>query len=209
MRRLDGPVPDCEVEAIAKSGAYRFVEDFFTDPGHNSVLIHVRFMPLAADRGPFHLYLWFDPTINGNGGGGVENDGADTLPTATFDRRLAAVSYDRDTISEAANRTYAQPVYAALTTSHAPWRSPGTACVGTAGDGLSQLDRSHRLTQIYMSATDGNVAQTVAVAARSRQLHRCPGIWGRHGSRGKSRHGLPGKWVQPRSSRVRERLGRL
>src|SRR5947207_2275039 len=57
----------CRVTATAKSGKYRIATDYITDPARNTVLMHVAFMP----RDPsYRLYVRFDPTVNGNGGGG-------------------------------------------------------------------------------------------------------------------------------------------
>src|SRR5207237_537823 len=59
----------CTVTATAKSGKYRIETQYVTDPGRNTVLMRVRMTP--ADAG-YHLYVRFDPSVNGNrrGGGG-------------------------------------------------------------------------------------------------------------------------------------------
>ena len=56
----------CRVTATAKSGRYRIVTDYLTDPDRPTVLIRSRF---SAPR-DYKLYVRFDPTLNGNGGGG-------------------------------------------------------------------------------------------------------------------------------------------
>jgi glucoamylase len=43
------------------------VTDYVTDPGRDALLLRVRFQPLVPDD--LRLYLRFDPTVNGNGGG--------------------------------------------------------------------------------------------------------------------------------------------
>src|SRR5436190_20553778 len=65
----------CRVTAAAKSGKYRIVTDYITDPGRNSVLMRVELKPHDS---PYRLYVRFDPTVNGNGGGGPGNGGADS-----------------------------------------------------------------------------------------------------------------------------------
>ena len=58
----------CQVTTTAKSGKYRIISDYVTDPAQNTLLIHARFEPLVGSLGDYHLYVRFDPTINGNGG---------------------------------------------------------------------------------------------------------------------------------------------
>ena len=58
----------CRVTATAKSGKYRIETEYLTDPARNTVLMRVRLDPKQAG---YRLYVRFDPTVNGNGGGGV------------------------------------------------------------------------------------------------------------------------------------------
>ena len=60
------------------------------------------------------LYVRFDPTVNGNGGGGDGNGGADSAVTDTSTHHPIPVAFDTVTATNAANRDYAQPVFAAL-----------------------------------------------------------------------------------------------
>src|ERR1700754_1387799 len=64
----------CRVTATAKSGRYRIVTDYLTDPDRPTVLLRSRF---DGPRG-YKLYVRYDPTLNGNGGGGSGNGGADS-----------------------------------------------------------------------------------------------------------------------------------
>src|SRR3954447_22499752 len=57
----------CEVTASAKSGRYRIVTSYVTDPVRDAVVMSVRFEG-ARD---LSLYVRLDPTVNGNGGGGT------------------------------------------------------------------------------------------------------------------------------------------
>ena len=147
----------CRVTARAKSGKYRIETEYLTDPVRNTVLMRVRIDPKQAG---YRLYVRFDPTVNGNGGGGVGNGGADS---ATIDRSAGhpvLVASDPNTATNAANRDYAQPVYAAL---DGTLTEATSGFVGAASDGLVQLDASHGLTRADDEALGGNVVQTARV----------------------------------------------
>ncbi|MBV9257901.1 MAG: glucan 1,4-alpha-glucosidase, partial [Ktedonobacteraceae bacterium] len=108
---------DCRVTTTAKSGKYRIITDYLTDPGRNSVAMRVNFRPLVGKVSDYKLYIRYDPTINGNGGGGGGNGGADTALTDTSTGHPLPVAYDTNTKTNAVNRTYAVPVYSALAVS--------------------------------------------------------------------------------------------
>src|SRR5438876_11188553 len=79
---------DCEVTTTAKSGKYRIVTDYLTDPDQNTLVMNVHFIALVGDLSAYQLYVRYDPSINGNGGGGSvkdENGGGDsgTVDTST------------------------------------------------------------------------------------------------------------------------------
>jgi glucoamylase len=148
----------CEVTARAKSGKYRIETQYLTDPGRNALLLRVKLTP--ADAG-YHLYVRFDPTVNGNGGGGSGNGGADSATIDGTTGHPVLVSSDTVTATNAANRDYAQPVYAAL---DGALGDATSGFVGAPSDGLVQLDESHALTKTSTDATNGNVVQTASVA---------------------------------------------
>jgi len=75
---LDRSGLTCRVTTTAKSGKYRLVTDFVTDPRRNAVLMRTTFKSLVGPAGRYRLYVRFDPTVNGNGGGGSGNGGADS-----------------------------------------------------------------------------------------------------------------------------------
>jgi glucoamylase len=163
-RPLDGTGMSCEIVATARSGRYRIVTDYLTDPARDSVVMHTRFEPLVAAARRYLLYVRYDAMINGAGGGGTTNGGANSATITSGERRGAGalVSYQTLARSSQTQRTYEVPVYGALAADHAfPTSSSGF--VGTASDGLTQLDGQHRLGPTYRDADDGNVEQTAQI----------------------------------------------
>lgn len=158
----DGHVPVCRVMTTAKNGKYRITTDYITDPAQNTVLGNVEFTPLVGTLSDYHLYLRFDPTINGNGGGGADNGGADSGTIASFGAGSLPVACDSSTGSNATNRTYAQPVCSALAASQ-PFLEITNGFVKQPSDGLTQLDTAHALTNLYTDAYNGNLVQTAQV----------------------------------------------
>ena len=114
---------------------------------------------VVGNVGRYHLYLRFDPTVNGNGGGGSGNGGADSGTVDTSTGHSILIASDPVTATNAANRDYAQPVYAALDSS-TPFSEVTNGFAGTASDGLTELDTSHALTDLYSDASLGNLVQT-------------------------------------------------
>jgi glucan 1,4-alpha-glucosidase len=160
-RSLDQSGMECRVTATAKSGKYQIQTDYLTDPAHNTVLMRTTFQALSGTLAGYHLYLRFDPTVNGNGGGGNGNGGADSGTVDTSTGHSILVASDPVTATNAANRDYAQPVYAALDSS-TPFSEVTNGFARTASDGLTQLDASHALTTLYSDASLGNLVQTAA-----------------------------------------------
>src|SRR5207253_1720977 len=108
----------------------------------------------------YQVYVRYDATINGNGGGGSVNGGADS---ATVDSATTAlVSYDTNTKSQAVNRDYAVPLFGALQADR-PFLAADSGFAGQPSDGLVQLDASHRLTTTNQQALNGNVVQTALI----------------------------------------------
>ena len=152
----------CEVTSTAKSGKYRLVTSYLTDPARNSVLTQVRLVPLTVSATTLRLFLRLDATVNGNGGGGAGNGGADSAVVDTSTGRAVPVAYDTSTSSNAVNRDYAVPVYAALRADR-PFPAVGVGFAGAPSDGLTQLDAAHELTTAYDGALGGNVVETVGL----------------------------------------------
>jgi len=147
----------CAVTATAKSGKYAIETDYITDPGRNTLLMQVHFKAKPA----YQLFVRFDPTVNGNGGGGAGNGGPDSATVDTSTGHPILVASDTSTATNAANRDYAQPVYAALDGS---FTQASSGFAGAPSDGLVQLDASRALTATYTDADGGNVVQTAQVA---------------------------------------------
>jgi glucoamylase len=164
-RALDGSGMACEVTSTPTSGKYRIVTDYVADPSTNALLMRVAFKvdkSVKKTGGALRLYLRFDPTVNGNGGGGTGNGGGDSAATDTSAGHTILVASDTKTVTNAANRDYAQPVYTAL---DAPFAETTNGFTGEASDGLTQLDATHALGTSYATASNGNVVQTGRIAA--------------------------------------------
>src|SRR4029077_17029292 len=73
------------------------------------------------------------------------------------------VASDPSTVTDASNRDYAQPVFAALDGS---FSDATRGFAGTGRAGLTQLDSAHALTAAFTDATNGNVVQTARLARR-------------------------------------------
>ena len=160
VRLLNPHSLDCRVVTTANSGKYRIITDYLTDPNNNSVAMHVHFQALMGHTQDYKLYVRYDPTLNGNGGGGSGNGGADSAIFNSSTGHVIPIAYDKNTKTNATNRNYAVPVYSALDAS-LPFLQASNGFVGSASDGLTQLDASHTLTSIYDQALNGNVEQTV------------------------------------------------
>jgi glucan 1,4-alpha-glucosidase len=153
----------CTVTSTAKSGKYRLTTTYLTDPQRASVVVHTRYTPLVPAAARFHLYVRLDATAGGNGGGGAGNGGADSAVVDTSTGSRVPVSFDTVTTTNAANRDYAVPTYLALRADR-PFGAVSSGFVGTASDGLTELDGSHALSPAYDTAMDGNVEQTAQVS---------------------------------------------
>jgi glucoamylase len=162
VRALDPGGMACQVTATARSGRYRIVTDYLTDPDRATVLLHTRFQPLVGGLGDYRLYVRLDATVNGNGGGGTDNAGADTGTVDTSTGHPVPVAIDTNTATIAANRDYATPVFAALRPS-IPFTQVSSGFAGTDSDGLVQLDRDRALGATFTDAVSGNLVQTANV----------------------------------------------
>lgn len=156
VRAIDPGGLACRVTSTPRRGGYSLVTDYLTDPQRDAVVIRTRLVGPAALK----VFVRYDATVNGNGGGGPANGGADdaTVEGAT----TALVSSDTNTVTNAVNRDYGVPLFGALRADR-PFRSYQSGYAGTASDGLTQLDTGRALSG-PATALDGNVVQTAEVA---------------------------------------------
>jgi glucoamylase len=155
----------CTVTASDAAHGYRLTTTYLTDPARDSVLMNTRLTALPGSGvsvAGLHLYARLDAHVNGNGGGGSQNAGGNTGVVTTAGGSAVPVVSSSNTVTNAANRSYAVPTFMALASStRSPEASVGYA--GTASDGLTQLDSAHTLTP-YSSAPDGHIVATQELA---------------------------------------------
>lgn len=154
----------CEVTATAKNGSYKIVTDYLTDPGRSAVVMRVAFDPLTTAAAADHLYARLQPLVNGHGGGGSQNAGADSATTVSTSAGPVPVDYSTNSFTEAVNRTFATPVYMALAAS-SPFPATDNGFAGQPSDGLTQLSSGHALATQDQNASDGDVTTTVQMPA--------------------------------------------
>ena len=148
--RTDPTGMACTVTTSSRAGRYRLVTTYVTDPRRDAVVVRTK---LEA-RTPLRLYVRLDTSVNGNGGGGTANAGADSGTV----RHGVPVVGDENTATSAANRDYAVPTHLALRADR-PLPQASVGYAGTASDGAAMLDADHTLTPDD-SAPDGNVVAT-------------------------------------------------
>ena len=150
----------CEVTATDAAHHFQLVTDFITDPAAEAVVIRVSLVPLPGAPSGLSVYLRFNPLLNGHGGGGSANSGGESATVLHTARGPVPLSYSTNSFTEAVNRSYASPIYAALAAS-TPLRQVETGFAGTSSDGLTELDSAGALTSSAPDADNGNVVQTV------------------------------------------------
>jgi glucoamylase len=157
----------CTVTSTDARHGFRLVTTYITNPASDTVLMHTT---LAATPGSgtslarLHLYARLDAHVNGNGGGGTQNAGANTGVVDTSAGAPVPVVSSTNTVTDAANRDYAVPTYMALEATSDQAASVGYA--GTASDGLTQLDAARALTP-DTAAPDGHIVATEDVTPAS------------------------------------------
>jgi glucoamylase len=152
----------CQVTATDAEHDFEVVTDFITDPSAEAVVLRFRLVPLPGAPSGLHLYLRFNPLLNGHGGGGSDNAGGESATIVSTPQGPLPLSYSTSSFTEAVNRSYATPIYAALAAS-TPFSAVETGFAGAASDGLSELDSAGALTTTAPDASDGNVVQTVGL----------------------------------------------
>jgi glucoamylase len=148
----------CTVTSLDAKHGFQLVTTYITDPGSDTVLMRTVLQDApgsTTNLAGLRLFARLDAHVNGNGGGGSQNAGANS---GVVDASGVPVIFSTSTVTNAVNRDYAVPTYMALAaTPTVPTASVGYA--GTASDGLAQLDATHTLTP-YSSAPDGHVVAT-------------------------------------------------
>jgi glucoamylase len=159
--RADPTGMACTVTATDAAHGYQLTTTYITDPARDTVLMHTRLSAVPGSGtsvAGLHLYARLDAHVNGNGGGGTQNAGANSGVIDTSGGSPVPVIYSTNTVTDAVNRTYAVPTYMALAAS-SPSPQASVGYEGTASDGLTQLDSAHALTT-YTSAPDGHIVAT-------------------------------------------------
>src|SRR5437660_2170961 len=154
----------CTVTSTDTRRGFRLVTTYITDPASDAVLMNTRLQALPGSRvnlAGLHLYARLDAHVNGNGGGGSDNAGANS---GVVDSSGVPVVFSTNTVTNAVNRDYAVPTYIALAATSGGAASVGYA--GSASDGLTQLDSARTLTS-YTSAADGHITATENVTPRA------------------------------------------
>ena len=154
----------CTVTSTDAAHGFRLVTTYITDPARDTVLMHTTLQRLpgsSTNLAGLHLYARLDAHVNGNGGGGTENAGANSGVVDTSTGSPIPVIFSTNTVTDAVNRDYAVPTYMALAAS-TPITTASVGYEGTASDGLTQLDASHALTA-YDQAPDGHIVATEEV----------------------------------------------
>ena len=151
----------CTVTSTDAKHGFRLVTTYITDPARDTVLMQTKLEGPAANLKNLHLYARLDAHVNGNGGGGTQNAGANSGAVDTSTGSPIPVIFSTNTVTNAVNRNYAVPTYMALAAS-TPITTASVGYAGTASDGLTQLDASHALTS-YSTAPDGHIVATEAV----------------------------------------------
>ncbi|MBV9140979.1 MAG: glucan 1,4-alpha-glucosidase [Pseudonocardiales bacterium] len=154
----------CTVLATSAAHGYQLLTTYVTDPARDAVVAHTT---VRGTHGPaphgLTLYIRLDAHVNGNGGGGQDNGGADSALIDTSTRTPVPVAYDIATTTQAANRDYAAATFMALSASGG-FTKASVGYAGTASDGLTQLDTTCTLGD-YTAAPNGHVVLTARIAA--------------------------------------------
>jgi len=163
---LGGTGMACQVTALDSARHFKLVTDFITDPAAEAVVMRISLVPLPGAPQGLAVYLRFNPLLNGHGGGGSGNAGGESATIVATPRGPIPLSYSTNSFTEAVNRDYATPIYAALASDGA-FKKIETGFEGTASDGLSELDASGALTSTAPNASNGNVVQTVQLGLQN------------------------------------------
>ena len=107
----------CTVTSTDAKHGFRLITTYITDPASDTVLMHTTLQDTpgsSTSLAGLHLYARLDAHVNGNGGGGTENAGANTGVVDTSAGAPVPVVSSTNTVTDAVNRDYAVPTYMAL-----------------------------------------------------------------------------------------------
>jgi glucoamylase len=157
---LDSTGMACQVTALDAAHDFKLVTDFITDPSAEAVVMRISLVPLPGAPPGLSVYLRFNPLLNGHGGGGTGNAGGESATIVSTPRGPIPLSYSTNSFTEAVNRSYASPIYAALA-ADSSFKAVETGFEGSPSDGLTELDSAGTLSPGAPDASNGNVVQTV------------------------------------------------
>ncbi|MHB1527325.1 MAG: hypothetical protein ACYCZN_13800 [Candidatus Dormibacteria bacterium] len=108
----------CQVIALDSAEHFAIVTDFVTDPSTEAVVMQYSLVALPGAPTGLKVYLRFNPLLNGHGGGGSENAGAESATIVPTSDGNIPLAYSTNSFTEAVHRSYATPIYAALAGKH-------------------------------------------------------------------------------------------
>jgi glucoamylase len=118
----------------SRSGRYRIVRETFTDPAHQTIVIHARVEPTGS---PLKVYAYVDPAVDNSGLHDSADVSGDVLVAAQGNVIMAVAS-------------------------STGFGEKSCGFVGV-NDGVADLRASGRLVQHFDRATDGNVAEVAEI----------------------------------------------
>jgi glucoamylase len=134
-------VPAFRLVNTCQDNRYRLEKQIVTDPYHDTVLQHVRFIALQGSLSNYHLFLMLAPHLGNQGSG-------NTAWVAEFeDTTLLFAQRNGNALALACS---------------APWKKRSVGYVGSS-DGWQELKAHKRLTWEYTLAENGNVALTAEI----------------------------------------------
>src|SRR5580693_1308424 len=96
----------CTVTSTDAKHGFRLVTTYITDPARDTVLMQTKLEGSAANLKNLHLYARLDAHVNGNGGGGTQNAGANSGVVDTSTGSSIPVIFSTNTVTNAVNRSY-------------------------------------------------------------------------------------------------------
>jgi glucoamylase len=133
---VEGEIPAFRLTNACNRGRFRIEKEILSDPWRDTLLQHVRFVPLQGGLGDYHVHVLLAPHLENHGAG-------NTAWTGDYKGRpMLFASRGGTALALAAS---------------VPWRGRGAGFVGVS-DGWQDLHQHKRLTWQYGRAENGNVA---------------------------------------------------